>query len=101
MRNAMTAVSLLLLAACGGSSVSGPVGSACMDAGRSAASASLCGCIQSVASQTLSNADQRRAAGFFDDPDKAQETRTSDNASSEAFWDRYRAFSDQASRTCG
>jgi hypothetical protein len=101
MRKAITIVSLALLAACGGSSVRGPVGDACMDAGRSAATPSLCGCVQNVANQMLSSADQRRAASFFSDPDRAQETRTSDNPASEAFWQRYRAFSDAATRSCG
>ncbi|SMY08791.1 arginine transporter [Flavimaricola marinus] len=101
MHKAITVLSLALLAACGGASVSGPIGNACMDSGRSAAGPILCACVQGVADQTLSSADQRRAATFFEDPDKAQETRTSDNASSEAFWDRYRAFSDSARQICG
>ena len=101
MRKAITVVSLSLLAACGGATVSGPIGNACLASGRSAANPVLCSCVQNVADQTLSNADQRRAAAFFDDPDEAQETRTSDNASTEAFWLRYRAFSDAARRICG
>lgn len=101
MRKPMTVLSLTLLTACGAGGVTGPIGNACMDADRSAANPALCSCVQSVADQTLSGSEQRRAAGFFEDPDKAQAARTSDNASTEAFWDRYRAFSDAARRSCG
>lgn len=98
-----TSMALLLtgLAACSGGGVSGPVGSACMEGGRSAANLALCSCIQSVADQTLSNADQRQAARFFDDPDRAQEVRTSDRPSDDALWDRYRDFTSAATASCG
>ena len=52
----------------------------------------LCACIQSVADGTLSNADQRRVATFFADPEEAQEIRASDTAFADAFWDRYLVF---------
>jgi hypothetical protein len=81
--------------------VSGDIGKACMDAGRAAANPALCSCIQQVANQSLSRADQRRAAEFFADPQKAQDTRTANAAATEAFWLRYRAFSDRASASCG
>lgn len=89
------------LAACGGGGVSGPIGSACIEADRSAATPALCSCIQAVANQTLTGSEQRQAARFFDDPDRAQEVRTSDRPSDDAFWDRYRAFADTARVTCG
>lgn len=89
----------LVLAACG-TGGGGTVGGACLAADRSAASPALCGCIQRVADATLSGADQRRAATFFEDPQLAQDTRQSDNPGLEAFWLRYRAFSDAAERSC-
>ncbi|MGZ9812226.1 hypothetical protein ACXN5S_17320 [Pseudoroseicyclus sp. H15] len=57
--------------------------------------------MQQVANQSLSNSDQRRAATFFEDPQLAQEARTSDTPAMEAFWQRYRAFADSAERICG
>lgn len=73
---------------------------ACLKAGRPAASRALCGCIQSVADQSLNRRDQRLAATFFKDPHKAQVIRQSDRASHEAFWLRYKAFGSQAEETC-
>ena len=93
-------VSLAALAACSGG-VTGPVGTACIEGGRSAANPVLCSCVQAVADQTLTGAEQRRAARFFDDPDRAQETRTSDRPADEEFWARYRAFADTARASCG
>ncbi len=90
---------LLLLSACGGR-VSGAIGRACMAGGRQAATPALCSCIQGVANQSLTDADQRRAARFFDDPEAAQETRQSARAGDEAFWQRYRAFADRAEAMC-
>ena len=100
MRIYLALVALGVLASCSGG-VSGTVGAACLTGGRSSATPVLCSCIQGVADQTLSRADQRRAAAFFDDPDEAQETRTSDSPSTEAFWRRYRDFSNAAERSCG
>ncbi|MBR2574588.1 MAG: arginine transporter [Loktanella sp.] len=88
------------LAACGGGRVSGDISSACMNAGRVAASPQLCSCVQQVANQSLSDRDQARAAAFFADPQRAQDTRQSDNRSDEAFWLRYRAFADLATQVC-
>jgi hypothetical protein len=101
MRRVSLLLAIALLAACGGGGVSGEIGQACMAAGREAASPSLCSCIQRVANQSLSGSDQRKAATFFEDPQRAQDTRTSDNNRDEAFWDRYRAFADRAEATCG
>lgn len=101
MGKVLMILALTGLAACsGGRGVSGPVGSACLGGGRGAATPVLCSCVQGVADQTLSASDQRRAATFFDDPDKAQETRAADDSASEAFWARYRAFADAAERVC-
>lgn len=92
---------MVLLAACGGNRVSGPVGEACMEADRKAANPRLCSCVQQVASQSLTGSEQRRAAKFFEDPHTAQETRQSDNSSDERFWLRYKNFTNAASRSCG
>lgn len=99
MRSISALMLVGLLAACGGG-VSGDVAKACIAGGRNAASRSLCSCVQQVANQSLSGADQRRAAGFFDNPDSAQQVRQSDRANDEAFWIRYRAFADRAESMC-
>jgi hypothetical protein len=101
----MTRFALLLLAgltlsACGGG-VSGDIGRACIRSDRDAANPSLCSCIQRVANQSLSAADQSRAADFFGNPDRAEEVKKSDTARDDAFWERYRAFADRAEATCG
>jgi hypothetical protein len=93
-------VALWALGGCGGGA-SGTVGRACLAGGRDAASARLCSCVQGVADQTLSRADQGRAAGFFASPEAAEGARRSDSAGDDAFWDRYRAFADRAEATCG
>lgn len=78
----------------------GPIADACLAAGRENATRTLCGCIQGVADSSLSARDQNRASTFFFDPQRAQDTRQSDNARLEAFWDRYKAFADRAEQTC-
>lgn len=88
-------------AACGGGGrVSGDIGEACIDAGRRDATPELCSCVQQVADQTLSSRDQSRAVAFFEEPQLAQDTRQSDRSSDEAFWDRYKAFSELATQIC-
>jgi len=78
----------------------GVIERACITAGRQAASGRLCDCIQQVADQMLTNADQRLAAKFFSEPHKAQEIRQSDNARHEAFWLRYKEFGVSAAAMC-
>ena len=78
----------------------GTIERACLGSDRPGASRALCGCIQDAADLTLSNSDQRRAAGFFRDPHSAQEVRTSDRGSDEAFWLRYREFGSTAESFC-
>ena len=78
----------------------GPVEAACNRSNRDAATRSLCACIGQVADQTMRGADQRRAAGFFKDPDKAHKVWVSQSGSDDAFWDRYKAFGDQAEAYC-
>ena len=102
MRYFLLAGALASMAACGGGGrvVSGDISEACIAADRRAASPALCSCIQQVANQSLSGSDQARAATFFADPQLAQDTRQSDRASDERFWDRYRAFTDLAEQIC-
>lgn len=101
MRAVWAFVAVLALASCGGRALNGDVAKACIAGGRDAANRALCSCVQQVANQSLNGSDQRRAAGFFDDPDEAQDTRQSDRASDGAFWTRYRAFADRAESMCG
>ena len=101
MRIVLMMGALASLVACGGErSVSGDIGQACVDAGRRDATPQLCSCVQQVADQTLSTRDQARAVAFFDNPQLAQDTRQSDRSSDEAFWDRYKAFSELATQIC-
>lgn len=112
MKQVILITALVALAACGGrggsgggsrsyaATASGPISEACLAAGRDAASRGLCGCVQAAANRTLGASDQRRATGFFRDPQSAQETKASSSASADAFWDRYRNFVDTAEAMC-
>jgi hypothetical protein len=95
---AAVAVSLPLWAAV---AAAGPIESACNRSDRQAAGRSLCRCIEQVADMTLSGSDQRRAATFFKDPDKAHKAWMSKRDADDAFWDRYKAFGAQAEAYCG
>jgi len=100
------------LAGCGGAnrfegttravqpSASGPISAACLQSDRAARSPQLCGCIQAVANQTLSGADQRRAVGFYTDPHSAQVIRQSDRGRDRSFWRNYTEYALQAERIC-
>jgi hypothetical protein len=70
-------------------------------ADRDAANPALCSCVQRVANGSLSTADQRRAAEFFANPDKAEQVRRSDATRDDEFWERYRAFASRAEAVCG
>ncbi|MEM9969251.1 MAG: hypothetical protein AAF755_14325 [Pseudomonadota bacterium] len=78
----------------------GPIQTACQADGRAAASLVLCGCVQAIADQSLSAADQRRGARYFEDPAALQEVRQSDNRSNEKFWQSWKAFGVKAEETC-
>lgn len=78
----------------------GPIERACLGSDRRAASRALCGCIQQVADMTLQSGDQRRAASFFKDPEKANATWLSQSAADDAFWDRYKNFGATAEAYC-
>ena len=78
----------------------GTIERACLSSDRRGADRAVCGCIQQVADMTLRDGDQRRAAKFFTDPDRAQEVRASDRDADNAFWDRYKNFGATAEVYC-
>ena len=82
------------------SASAGPIEGACLRLDRAQATRAMCRCIDSVASQTLTRAEQRRAAAFFRDPQLAQDVRMSRSARDNEFWTRYRAFGAAAERSC-
>ena len=100
----------LALAACSGQrrgsfsaplqTAEGPIKNACLTSGRKARSTELCGCIQFAANLTLRDGDQSRAATFYSDPQIAQDTRQSDRAADEAFWQRYKAYASTSEQIC-
>ena len=94
------ALAFIVATASATTAVAGPIESACLRSDRQAASRSLWGCIQNVADSVLTYGDQRRAAGFFSNPQKAQDVRQSDRSSDEAFWLRYKAFGENAESYC-
>ena len=95
---------LLCAAAIAGISASGAAANqieqACVRSDRPAANRALCGCIQDAANLTLSTGDQRRAAKFFKDPQKAQDERQASDGQREDFWDRYKRFGQTAGEFC-
>ncbi len=97
VRATMVAIFLPLMP---GVAAAGPIERACMGSDRGGASRALCGCIQQVADMTLQGSDQRRAAAFFKDPEKAHATWISQSASDDAFWDRYKNFGTTAEASC-
>jgi hypothetical protein len=80
--------------------LAGPVERACNKSDRDAANGQVCACIQKVADFTLNGADQRRAAKLMNDPERANATWISQTAADDAFWDRYKAFGEQAEAYC-
>lgn len=113
MRLVIMCVLVSVLASCGGGNrtvvksggavmrlSTGPISKACMASDRKARNSTLCGCIQTVANQTLDGGDQRMAARFFSDPHQAQEIRQSDRLNHEVFWKKYKAFAGTAERSC-
>lgn len=80
--------------------LAGPIERACLRSDRDAANRAVCSCIQQVADMTLRGGDQRRAAKFFADPDRAHETWMSERQSDDAFWERYKNFGATAEAYC-
>ena len=83
-----------------GAAQAGTIERACLQSDRPGASRALCGCIQSVADMTLNRSDQRLAATFFKDPQKAQDVRMSKKDAHDTFWDRYQNFGVTAAALC-
>lgn len=77
-----------------------PIERACMASGRDA-SRSVCSCIGDAASNTLSRSQMREGARWFDDPQRAQDTRQSDRERDEEMWSAWRTFSSLAEQSCG
>lgn len=73
---------------------------ACLSSERGSGNRALCGCIQRAADRTLTARDQRTAARFFSDPDRAQQVRMSSRQSDREFWARYRSFGYYAEVSC-
>ncbi len=90
-----------LFAAFATSGLAGPIEQACNRSDRDAANRSLCNCIEQAADMTLTNSDQRRAASFFKDPEKAHKAWMSKSRGDDAFWERYKSFEAQAVALCG
>lgn len=80
--------------------MAGPIEKACNKSDRRAASRPVCNCIQQVADMTLQSSDQRRAAEFFKNPDKAHSTWMSKSDRDDAFWERYKQFGAYAEQYC-
>lgn len=108
-RHILPILAAAVLAGCGGGPESssarvayatGPIKTACERAGRAAASDRLCGCVQAVADTTLGPREQRSAARFFGDPQRAQDVRQSDRRGDERLWRRYRTFVTAAELRC-
>ncbi|OSQ51419.1 hypothetical protein [Marivita geojedonensis] len=104
---------LALVAGCGGGSrydrgdsgvvtrfSTGPISRACLSSDRKARNSRLCGCIQTVANGSLSGSDQRKAARFFRDPQRAMDVKMSKTASDDAFWERYERFAARSEQSC-
>ncbi|SEK26030.1 hypothetical protein SAMN05443999_10192 [Roseovarius azorensis] len=115
MKQMLTLGLVMVLAGCGGGDrhqpnsraasgimpmASGPINTACLQSDRKARSRALCGCIQAVAHQTLSGAEQRRAVQFYKDPQMAQDIRQSSRPADQRFWQAYRAYGDRAEQVC-
>lgn len=102
----------VVVAGCGGGRVdrsdgalvtrfsTGPISKACMASDRKARNTRLCGCIQTVANQTMSGGDQRKASRFFRDPQRAMDVKMSKTASDDAFWERYLIFAARSEQSC-
>ena len=102
VRRVLRAGAALLVIAAGASSAqSGPIQQACLRSDRDAVSLAACSCIEGVAEFTLSGPDQRKVAGFFKDPERAEAARAADGRADEAFWERYESFGTQAQLYCG
>jgi hypothetical protein len=78
----------------------GQIEQACLQSDRGYEQRALCACIQDAANMTLTPRDQRLAATFFSNPNRAQEVRQSRRRQHEAFWERYESFGVAAETFC-
>ncbi len=92
--------SLVLVTMASSAPASDLIRKACLKSDRPAVTVRLCACIQQVADQRLEPRDQRLAASFFRNPQKAQRIRQSDNARYSVFWQRYRQWGEAAEKAC-
>jgi len=83
-----------------GSAMADQIERACLKSDRGSGHGALCGCIQDAADLTLTASDQRLAARFFTDPDRAQKMRQSDSHADARFWKRYQNFGTTAETFC-
>ena len=74
---------------------------ACLKSDRKAVTRELCSCIQFVADQSLTRAQQSKGAKWFKDPHKAQQTRQSSRGSDEKMWQAWKKFSARTQEICG
>ena len=102
MRHVVLGCAALMFGVIGGTAgFAGPIDQACLRSDRNQVSLAACSCIQGVADFTLGAGDQRKVAGFFKDPERAEKARAADSKADEAFWDRYESFGTQAELYCG
>ncbi len=102
MRKTLSALALAILAVPLATSAvdARAIETACNRSDRASATRSLCSCVQQVANRHLNRSEQRQAARFFSDPDRAQSMRVSRTDRDRAFWQRYRAFANEAETRC-
>ncbi|MCA8878954.1 MAG: hypothetical protein KDA73_03150 [Rhodobacteraceae bacterium] len=100
MRNSLALALLLAVPALGTPAAAGQIASACSASDRAGGNIRLCGCIQAVADRMLTRDDQRLAASFFKDPQRAQDVRMSKTDRDNLFWDRYERFGQAAAQNC-
>ena len=91
---------ILAVLVLGAPAFAGPIETACNRSARQSGNPALCQCIQKVADATLAAPDQRRAAKFFTNPEKADKAWQSQSSGDDAFWARYKAFGAQAQEYC-
>ena len=96
----LAACATLIFSFSAGLALAGPIERACLQSDRKGASRSVCACIQQAADATLRRTDQRKAAGFFKDPNRAQKVRMSKSDADNDFWARYKRFGQQAEAQC-
>ena len=97
---ALAACAALMLSLSASLAPAGPIERACLQSDRKAANRSVCACIQQAADATLRRPEQRKAAAFFKNPDRAQQVRMSKSDADNEFWGRYKRFGQQAEAQC-